>query len=363
MNVKTMAIVGIMLMLFFSNTMTCSYEKTESGNLIDRSNDGNILYVGGSGPNNYTRIQDAINDASDGDTIIVYPGTYKENIFVYKILRIVGIDYPVIMPENKSRDTIIIVMWNCTIEGFNITGCEWSGLLLLNAFCTVKNNIFYKNWYSGIIVDEGLRANIVSNIFKKSWYCGIYVEWGSHLMIVNNTFYRTGHGIQGDMDESIITRNFFFGERDGHNGIQVSGNGKIYENVIKEYDTGIEVSGKWNVTHNNIFSNEVGIFCLAFRGLIRSEKTRIFENNISFNKKGIHLMNYGNAEIYSNNFVGNKIGASFWDSYFIFWHNNYWDDWHLPLPKPIHGTNAWFIPWIQFDWIPSLRPIEWWENE
>jgi len=33
---------------------------------------GNILYVGGDGEGNYTNIQDAINDAKDGDTIFVY---------------------------------------------------------------------------------------------------------------------------------------------------------------------------------------------------------------------------------------------------------------------------------------------------
>ena len=38
--------------------------------------DGNTLYVGGSGPNNYTTIQSAINDAVDGDTVFVYNGTY-----------------------------------------------------------------------------------------------------------------------------------------------------------------------------------------------------------------------------------------------------------------------------------------------
>ena len=31
---------------------------------------GNWLYVGGSGPGNYTRIQDAIDDANIGDTIL-----------------------------------------------------------------------------------------------------------------------------------------------------------------------------------------------------------------------------------------------------------------------------------------------------
>lgn len=49
------------------------------------------LYVGGTGPGNYTTIQDAINDASDGYTIIVYPGTYNEDqITVDKALTIEG---------------------------------------------------------------------------------------------------------------------------------------------------------------------------------------------------------------------------------------------------------------------------------
>ena len=35
---------------------------------------GNTLYVGGSGPGNYTKIQDAIDNTSDGDTVFVYKG-------------------------------------------------------------------------------------------------------------------------------------------------------------------------------------------------------------------------------------------------------------------------------------------------
>lgn len=40
-----------------------SMAKTEG--IVQISNSGNILYVGGSGPNNYTKIQDAIDNASD----------------------------------------------------------------------------------------------------------------------------------------------------------------------------------------------------------------------------------------------------------------------------------------------------------
>ncbi|MCD6481001.1 MAG: hypothetical protein J7L31_01850, partial [Thermoplasmata archaeon] len=61
---------------------------------------GNILYVGGSGPENYSKIQNAIDNASDGDTVFVYDDSspYYENIVINKSINLVG--------ENK--DTTVI---------------------------------------------------------------------------------------------------------------------------------------------------------------------------------------------------------------------------------------------------------------
>ena len=49
---------------------------------------GNILYVGGSGPGNFTSIQDAVNNASEGDTVFVFDEVDKlEDLdFLYTIL-------------------------------------------------------------------------------------------------------------------------------------------------------------------------------------------------------------------------------------------------------------------------------------
>ena len=48
------------------------------------------LYVGGSGPGNYSSIQSAIDAASDGDTVFVYSGTYSEPITIEKKLNLIG---------------------------------------------------------------------------------------------------------------------------------------------------------------------------------------------------------------------------------------------------------------------------------
>jgi pectin methylesterase-like acyl-CoA thioesterase len=53
---------------------------------------GNTLYVGGSGFGNYTKIQDAIDNASEGDTIFVHNGIYNENITIIKTINLIGED-------------------------------------------------------------------------------------------------------------------------------------------------------------------------------------------------------------------------------------------------------------------------------
>jgi len=46
---------------------------------------GNWLYVGGSGPGNYTGIQQAIDNASAGDTVFVFNGTYVGHLNINKV--------------------------------------------------------------------------------------------------------------------------------------------------------------------------------------------------------------------------------------------------------------------------------------
>ena len=67
-----------------------------SGNISSKDNsnfpsENNTLYVGGSGPGNYTKIQDAIDNASDGDTVFVYDDSspYNEHLLIKKSILLV----------------------------------------------------------------------------------------------------------------------------------------------------------------------------------------------------------------------------------------------------------------------------------
>jgi pectin methylesterase-like acyl-CoA thioesterase len=48
------------------------------------------IAVNASGNADYTKIQDVVNAANNGDTINVASGTYYENVFVNKSVNIVG---------------------------------------------------------------------------------------------------------------------------------------------------------------------------------------------------------------------------------------------------------------------------------
>ena len=77
--------LGIML-LFLGMTISSSTGLYLDEQSIKPLSSGNILYVGGSGTGNYSKIQDAIDDASDGDTVFVYDDSspYYENVIVDK---------------------------------------------------------------------------------------------------------------------------------------------------------------------------------------------------------------------------------------------------------------------------------------
>ena len=144
-------------------------KKTEESMLIG------VIYV----PDNFSRIQWAVNNASDCSTIIIRDGIYNESITVDKPI--------IIKSENGSKNCTVISNTSCfRILSNNVT---ISGITLK---CKV-----------GIISYNSSNINILDNKIANSIY-GIYIVNSREYIIKNNTFYNNSVGIYLELNSSTI---------------------------------------------------------------------------------------------------------------------------------------------------------------
>ncbi len=293
--------LGIML-LFIGMTISSSVGFNLEKQSIKPISSGNILYVGGSGPGNYSKIQDAINDSSNGDTVYVYDelSPYYENIIVDKSIDLIG----------EDRDTTIIDGNDLDLFAVKITA-DWVNI---SGF-TIRNSDEY--WHNGITVCSRF-SNIKGNIISNNYY-GITIAISS-----NNT-----------ISDNIITSN--------HDGIYFLfwslGNTVTGNNISNNSGSGIYIVGDCN-------SNTVS------------------DNFISNNEYGIYLFDSCNGNyILRNNIINNVRHAYFKDCWKNIWRQNYWNRPRI-LPVPIIGIGRTGtypelpILWVNFDWRPAQEPYD-----
>lgn len=137
----------IVLLITFSLIFS-TFLIISSGKIVNLS--GNILYVGGSGPGNYTVIQDAVDAAYPDDIVFVFNGTYYENIVIIKKIDLIG--------EDKNN-TIIDGMRNGSVVYIIGVGVTLSGFTLQNSSREYYTHAGIE-LYSG---DNHIEDNIVTN--------------------------------------------------------------------------------------------------------------------------------------------------------------------------------------------------------
>jgi parallel beta-helix repeat protein len=246
---------------------------------------GNVLYVGGTEPGNFSKIQDAINASQDGDTVFVYSGTYYENIVVNKSINLTG--------ENKQNtfinggdkgDTINVSANWVNITGFNITNNftlnYWNGLFVyFSSNCSIADNIIFTNdlWY-GIFLLSSSNNEIINNNISDNFY-GMLLRRSSNNNITNNNFssnYMCGIAIEENSNENKIVNN----------------------RINSTYWDGIHI---WSSLNNNIISNNISWIGYDGIDLSTSSNTTIVGNNISNCWHCIWISNSSALKIKGNN--------------------------------------------------------------
>lgn len=266
-------VFGIIVILI-SLSFTVSSVGFSINNSQPSSFDGNILYVGGVGPDNYSSIQLAIADAVDGNTVFVFDDSspYYENVNVNKRISLIGENNETTIIDGEGEDIVSINATNVNISGFTIQNGRY-GIRLISSSDTI----------------------ISGNRITNNGLDGIYVANSSYNIISNN----------------ILQYN--------HNGIDLSSS----------------VSEPGPCLYNNIINNTISNN--SYRGIqisLYQRYNNIIGNTIENNKKeGIMICCNSNYNIaYHNNFKANGINAK--DGYNNTWDNgypsggNFWDDYN-----------------------------------
>ena len=126
---------------------------------------GSIIYVDNNGEQDFISIQDAIDYASNGDTIYVNSGIYYENLYVNKTINLFGNSKGLsIIDGNMNTYVIYVSNHNITIKNLTIKNGQ-TGINLKNSYnITIKENTIQQT-NLGINIDNSSNNTIYSNNF------------------------------------------------------------------------------------------------------------------------------------------------------------------------------------------------------
>jgi parallel beta-helix repeat protein len=423
-------LVSAVLLLFVGNAAADMESSTKAApeewnNRADNRVSSNVslssttIYV----PDNYTKIQWAVDNATAGDTIIVRDGAYVENVDVNKRLTIRsenGTDVTVVQAVDPDDHVFKVTADYVEINGFKVMGVVnyggyEAGIYVVNAdeveiignvISETNNGIHLHSSYNSIINNNTYGSDISSHIIR---YTGIYLDSSLNITIINNNISRTNSGIYlfsssdntltnnkvsdnagGILITSSSSNNCISNNNASENHwygvyIESSSDNTIRNNIVNSNNWGGYYSSNiqlYSANNNIIDNNTVHLNDCASIWLRYSINNTIMKNNISKNiLRGIHIDWSSDNTIYLNNFIENGINAySLGDSLNI-WNStekityvyngttyanylgNYWDDY---TDIDADNDGIWDHPYpidSDRDYHPLVEPFENYEEK
>ena len=261
-------------------------------------------------PDDCPTIQEAVNNATAGNTIIVRDGTYAENVVVDKSLTIKsenGSDGTFVHTPNPKSDVFNIPVDNVTIDGFTITGATstsgspkyYSGVQITGKYCCICNNNISGN-HNGVQIygrdhPDCDYNTVANNTISDSICAGIKVYRSSNNIIIHNTVSHSGY-IGGDRPQGY---NIWL-----HAGYLV---GSTHDNVVTRNDVidgvniGVFLQHEANdnkIYLNNFCGNRQHIKITGSSSLWNSaaKVTYGYHGTTCTNNTGNHFDNYGGSD-------------------------------------------------------------------
>ncbi|MCK4613222.1 MAG: right-handed parallel beta-helix repeat-containing protein, partial [Thermoplasmata archaeon] len=259
------------------------------------------ITVDDDGPANYSKIQDAINNATEGDTILVKEGTYHENVIVNKTVSLIG---------NGSANTTIDGGGKGDIVKITADWVNVSGFRVINGSAGIKmesnhNKVFENNCSSnnnyGIYLYEFSNNNTLINNTCSNNDFGIYLYKSNYNTLSNNTCSNNhDHGIwiQSYSDNNTLTNNTCNSNSLIGISVEDSNNTTITNNTCSSNNRyGIYIRD----SHNNTISNNNCSSNLLSSISLRHSDNNTLTNNTCFSNDGSGIFIGGSNNTLTNN--------------------------------------------------------------
>jgi len=161
----------------------------------------------------YLTIQQAIDAAQPGDTVLIAEGTYYEHLTITKSISLVGSNRNTIIDGGGSGTVIYVSASNVDLTGLTVRNSSiaymCSGILLDG--CTdinVADNSIRDFCGYGVLLKDSHRCSVVNNSVVNNDY-GITIENSFNNTITGNTLYRNRYGIETlySRDNTVTSNN------------------------------------------------------------------------------------------------------------------------------------------------------------
>lgn len=247
----------------------------------------------------FESVKAAINYASNGDTIMVQKGLYKEgNIIINKSICFLGSQLP-ILDGDKKYEVLSIKANNVIVKGFKIQHSSYASL----------------DDPGGIKVYESNHVTIENNILYDNFF-GIYLQYSKKCLVKNNKVIalgkeeqEIGNGIHCWKSDSIqIIGNVITGNRDGIYFEFVT-NSVIWRNIATDnirYGLHFMFSHSDSYISNIFRNNGAGVAVMFTKGVKMFHNT--FEENWGDAAYGLMLKEISDSHIIGNTFKRNTTG-------------------------------------------------------
>lgn len=273
-----------------------------------------VISVDSNGEGTYSSIQEAVDNAQEGDIILVNPGVYKENVKVEKqvsILANTSSENPgrrtYVLGTVSDEDIFYVSSDNVTISGFYISGVSSGGEksevgIYLEGVenCSLNNNALIMNDV-GISL-TGSKGNFLSNNLVSLGYRGITLENSEDNQLFENMVIVNDIGILLNNSANNVLMNNTAGSNTRGFSLEKSDTNTLMSNIISRNDYGIFTRmAESNVLYKNFLSlNGVGVYM--------NESS---ENTVYMNE----FFNYVNAVDEGTNIWNSSSTGNYWDKY------------------------------------------------